>query len=172
MQIARRVFVVLLGNNNHGKTHLVNALLSQGLGEPSPGRKGRRQLWSPWGRSIDALVFVRSFQETEKNTHETVLAALEAEDPSWNTRDLILMPSHLEQEDVREMIGIAHQAGLDAIAASICINDHERPNYALCWTEHWNERWTIPNRQADQWESRVEALGRDLWTRICHTIGG
>jgi|HubBroStandDraft_4_1064222.scaffolds.fasta_scaffold1427303_1 hypothetical protein len=72
MQIARRLFIVPLANNDHGKTTIVNALLSQGLGAPSPQRKGRRTLVSPGGREIDAYVFVRSYQETEKREHDSV----------------------------------------------------------------------------------------------------
>jgi hypothetical protein len=167
----RRLFVVPLAQNNHGKTRIVNSLLSQGLGRPSPGRKGRRLLRSPWGREIDSLVFVRSFQETEKNHHKRVVGALETEDTAWSTRELVILPSHLDAQDVNEMITAAHENGFDAIAASILLNDDERGNYTECWRQSWNKRWIIPNPFTEMdWEAQAEALGRDLWTWICQAL--
>ena len=72
MMIARRLFVVPLANNDHGKTTIINALLAQGIGAPSPERKGARILISPGGRNVDAYVFVRSYQETEKSQPSAV----------------------------------------------------------------------------------------------------
>ena len=171
MRILRRLFVVPLANNDHGKTHIVNSLVSQGLGRPSPGRKGRRVLRSPWGRRIDSLVFVRSFQETEKNQHDSVVAALEAEDTAWSTRELVILPSHLDAQDVHQMIVAAHENGFDTVAASVILNRDERGNYAECWMEAWDERWSIPNPHAETgWEGQLEALGRDLWTWVCQAL--
>ena len=171
MHILRRLFVVLLANNSHGKSHLMNSLLSQGLGAPSPGRKGRRRLRSPWGRRIDALVFVRSYQETEKNQHENVVAAIEAEDSEWYSRELVILPSHLNREDVRQMIAATHENGFDAVVASILLSDEERRGYRECWAEDWDERWNIPNPTTDEnWEAQVDALGRNLWTWICQAM--
>lgn len=171
MRILRRLFVVILANNSHGKSHLVNSLLSQGLGAHSPGKKGRRDLCSPWGRRIDALVFVRSFQETEKNKHSTILGALEAEDSGWSTRELVILPSHLNRDDIREMITAAHENGFDAVVASVLIGDAERENYNECWAEDWDERWNIPNPSNEEdWKAQVDALGHDLWTWICEAM--
>ena len=44
----------------------------QGRGAASPEEKGVRTLLSPWGRQINAYVFVRSYQETEKKKHKSV----------------------------------------------------------------------------------------------------
>ena len=67
MRIARRLFVVPLANNNHGKTTIITALLSQGLGRAfQKHQKRARELTSPWGRKVDAYVFCRSYQESEK----------------------------------------------------------------------------------------------------------
>jgi hypothetical protein len=171
MRIQRRLFVVPLANNDHGKTHIMNALLSQGLGRRSPGQKGRRSLRSPWGRRINSLVFVRSYQETEKNSYGGVVAALEAEDAAWMRRELVIMPSHLDVEDVGEMIDTAHGSGFDAVAASVILNNRERENYAECWRQPWDERWNVPNPVTEvDWEEQVEALGRDLWTWICQAL--
>lgn len=40
MRICRKLFVVLLGNNHHGKSTAITALVSQGLGAPRRSRKG------------------------------------------------------------------------------------------------------------------------------------
>ena len=106
----------------------MNALLRQGLGRRSPGQKGRRSLRSPWGGRINSLVFVRSDQETEKNKHGTVRAALSADDPAWARRELVFLPSHLDVEDVQGMIATAHGYGFDAIAASVLLNNRESEN--------------------------------------------
>ena len=77
MRIIRRLFVVPLADNNHGKTTIVNALVAQGSGRVRKlGHKGVRALVSPWGREIDALIYPRSYQETEKARFGTVLHAV------------------------------------------------------------------------------------------------
>jgi len=116
-------------------------------------------------------VFVRSFQETEKKDHPTVLAALEEEDSEWYTRDLVIMPSHLHREDVSQMVTAAHHHGFDAIVAAVLREDNERNHYGECWAEAWDERWNIPNPSREGgWEAQTEALGRDLWTWICEAF--
>jgi hypothetical protein len=67
MRIARRLFVVPLANNDHGKTTIIKALVSQG-GDPQFDRlrKAPRLLTGPRGRLIDTYIFGRSYQETEK----------------------------------------------------------------------------------------------------------
>jgi len=171
MRISRRLFVIPLANNNHGKSRLVNSLLSQGLGRASPGQKGRRHLVSPWGREIDAFVFIRSFQETEKQDHPTPSDALGSADEEWNRRELIVMPSHLDCLDVRQMIDTAHGAGFDAIAASILLDDNERSQYRECWAAAWDARWNLPNpRLITDWDPQLDALGRDLWIWTCKAM--
>jgi len=159
MRIARRLFVVVLADNDHGKTHMMNALLSQGLGSPSPGRKGYRVLRSPWGRRIFSYVFVRSFQETERGEHRTVEAALDANDPEWRKRELIIFPSHVEVDATRQMLKSAHNAGFDVVCAAIVLGDGDRRSCADVWDLGWDERWTVPNRRRESgWEAQVDAL--------------
>ena len=79
MRIARRLFLVPLADNDHGKTLMIRGLVSQGVGyayTPPQPQKGARTLISPWGREVDAYIFGRSYQETEKGAHETVEEAL------------------------------------------------------------------------------------------------
>jgi GTPase Era involved in 16S rRNA processing len=173
MNISRRLFVVLLANNDHGKSTLMNALVSQGLGAASPGRKGARSLVSPWGREIDAYVFVRSYQETEKSEHGSVVNALDANDPSWRERELIIFPSHRSHSssDLDEMIEAAHSGGFDAICATLIVDGtDERDRIENAWRKNWDERWTLPNPQTEHWREQVEAIGRDLWTWICRAL--
>lgn len=173
--IARRLFVVPLANNDHGKTAIMNALLSQGLGAPSPERKGARTLISPGGRNIDAYVFVRSYQETEKSTHKNVAEALKQNDPDWKKRELIIFPSHVSDSegDIDEMILLAHQGGFDIISAAVLLDEDRRSRLADIWDKPWDERWTVPNVTQDDEETRgaqLQALGRDLWWWICKTL--
>ena len=175
MMTARRLFVVPLGNNDHGKTTIINALLSQGLGAPSPERKGARTLISPGGRRVNAYVFVRSYQETEKSAQKSVSAALKKNDPDWKKRELIIFPSHVSDSegDIDEMILLAHQAGFDIISAAVLLDADRRSRLANIWEKPWDERWTVPNMTQDDEEIRgvqLHALGRDLWWRICKTL--
>lgn len=90
MQIARRLFVVPLANNDHGKTTMLRALVNQGQGSAlKANHKKNRSLTSPWGRPIDAYVFGRSYQEMEKKPHGpygSVEAALDGNDPHCGAR--------------------------------------------------------------------------------------
>ena len=145
MRIARRLFVVPLANNNHGKTTIITALVSQGLGRAfQKYQKGARELTSPWGRKVDAYVFCRSYQESEKGQHRSVENALNANDPSWRERELLIMPSHVsniennddEEDDIDQMINAAHAAGLDAICATVIFAAREpedRTQFADIW---------------------------------------
>ena len=118
MQICRRLFVVPLANNDHGKSTIVRAMVSQGLGiAVGHHKKAVRDLISPEGRHIDAYVFGRSYQEVEKKDYGSVVNALDANDEGWRDRELIVMPSHTEETDhgdIVQMIEAAHSAGFDA----------------------------------------------------------
>jgi hypothetical protein len=175
MRIARRLFLVPLAQGRHGKSTAVNALLSQGLGRALPRKKGARELVSPWGRQIDACVFVRSYQEKEKTPHGTVQNALDHNDPSWRERELIIFPSHVlkSSRDTKQMIDAAHAAGFDAVCASLIMTGNggdDRLSFATIWSQDWDERWTMPNPRTERWREQVEAIGRDLWMLVCRAL--
>ena len=174
MKIGRRLFVVPLANNNRGKTTIVRALLSQGLGGPPPKSKGVRKLISSSGREIDSYVFGRSYQEIEKSKHKSVARALKKNDSDWKKRELDIFPSHVSssETDIEEMILLAHQAGFDIICAAVLL-EADRSSLSDIWTMNWDERWTIPNPTQENKEIRsaqLQALGRDLWTWISKTL--
>jgi hypothetical protein len=135
-------------------------------------------MFSPFAnRTIDSYIFGRSFQEVEKGKHGSVEAALDANDPDWRTRELIIMPNHValaDQPDIKEMIELAHLAGFDAIAASVILSwdgGNNRDDFPDIWRMPWDERWTVPNPWTDDApQSQLEALGRELWTRICRKL--
>lgn len=175
MRITRRLFVVPLANNDHGKSTILKALVALGISkEMQIHRKGVRAMFSPFAnRTIDSYIFGRSFQEVEKGKHGSVEAALDANDPDWRTRELIIMPSHValaDQPDINEMIDLAHLAGFDAIAASVILSwdgGNNRDDFPDIWRMPWDERWTVPNLWTDDApQPQLEALGRELWTRI------
>jgi hypothetical protein len=136
-------------------------------------------LTSPWGRSIDAYIFGRSYQETEKAQHGSVGDALDGSDAQWRERELIIFPSHVSNsdDDIDEMIEAAHQAGFDAICATVVFtgdDPEDRTAFSNIWAKDWDERWTIPNVRLapdDQTlEPQLNALGSDLWTWICAAL--
>jgi hypothetical protein len=108
------LFVVPVGDNAHGKTTMLKALVSQGgIPQFDRLRKAPRRLLSPWGREIDAYAFGRSYQEVEKGSYGSVVDALDGSDPNWRERELIILPTHVDdsEDDVDEMIEAAHSAG-------------------------------------------------------------
>jgi hypothetical protein len=118
---------------------------------------------------------VRSYQEKEKEPHGTVQNALEANDPLWRERELIVLPSHVHDcsDDIDEMIETAQTTGFDAICATLIMTGNhgdDRRSFAEIWGKNWNERWTLPNAYIENWQEQVEAIGRDLWTRVCRAL--
>jgi hypothetical protein len=154
---------------------MLNALLAQGLGRKSPEQKGIRELIGPTGRSIDAYVFVRSYQEKEKKKNRSVEEALDKNDPLWKERELIILPSHvhISGTDIDEMIAAAHGAGFDVICASVLLDRNDRQSASSIWRKGWDERWTILNPRQEDTERcsmQLAALGCDLWGWICKAL--
>lgn len=177
MMICRRLFVVPLANNDHGKSTIIRSMVSQAVPiKITIHQKGARALTTPWGREVDAYVFGRSYQEVEKKTYGSVLAALDANDPDWRQRDLIVMPSHVGSKDIgdiNEMIDAAHAAGFDAIAAPVVYwnaNRDNRATLAPALSLNWDTRWTILNEHRDNPEAQLWALGNDLWSWISRAL--
>lgn len=164
--IARRLFVVPLANNDHGKSALVRALLSQATQRSwQRPQRGARELWTPWGRHVDSYVFIRSYQEELASNYKSVSKALEGEDPNWASRDLIILPSHLNPSHCTHMIALAHAQGFDAICVPVLLDMTELPRYSSCLELPWDERWTLSNPTSQDPTAQVDALGRDLWTQ-------
>lgn len=177
MHICRRLFVVPLANNDHGKSTIIRSMVSQATGRQiGLHRKGVRDLVTPWGRHVDAYVFGRSYQEVEKGYYGSVLAALNGNDPAWRQRDLVIMPSHVGPNDIADiqaMIGAANSAGFDTIAAPVVYwdaNTDNRAGLAPALALGWNARWTIPNPWADDPTGQLWALGNDLWSWISKAL--
>jgi hypothetical protein len=165
--ISRRLFVVPLADNAHGKSTIVRHFLNQAehAAHEKP-QKAARRLVTPWGREVDAFIFVRSYQETLARSYGSIRAALDAEDPSWRARELIFLPSHLNTADCTQLLDHAHQAGFDAIVVSILLEEGELLQHAACLGLSWDERWTLLNTRADTWEPQARSLASDLWTWI------
>ncbi len=169
--ITRRLFVVPLANNDHGKTTMIRSFVRQGeRREVEVVRRAVRTLHSPWGRVIDSLVIPRSYQETLEAEFGSVEEALDGVDALWRQRDLVIFPSHLDLSDCRAMLKLAHGAGYNVIAASLILDSAKMPNYADCLELPWDERWTISNDVAENWGAQVEALGHDLWAWIAAAL--
>jgi len=65
--IRRRLFVVPLAENDHGKTTLVRSLVSQGTRNSYMKLpKGERTLYTPWAQAVDAYVFPVLFRKPRR----------------------------------------------------------------------------------------------------------
>jgi hypothetical protein len=169
--ITRRLFVVPLANNDHGKTHIIRALVRQGeRRDLQVIHRAARTLSSPWGRAIDALIIPRSYQETLAGEFGSVEQALDGVDPSWRQRDLVIFPSHLVSGDCATIIDLAHGAGFDAITVSVLLDPAEITHSQECLSLAWDERWTLSNDSAADPMGQVDALGHDLWVWIAAAI--
>ena len=183
MRIVRPIFLVPLANDRHGKSTIIKALVAQGIGRAfQVQRKGQRGLVSPTGRNVDAYVFGRSYQEKEKGEHGSVAAALDANDPLWRTRELIVMPSHVSgvkakglPDDLDQMIDAAHSAGFDIVCAAVLFDSgHEQlpPTLPGIWRKTWDARWRLPNPFIPSPDGQLNALGCDLWGWTCRALTG
>lgn len=183
MRILRKIFLVPLANDRHGKTTMIRGFVCQGEGRwLDVIKKCERVLRSPSGSLINSYIFGRSFQEVEKPKYKTVLQCLDASCENWRDLDLIVMPSHVNgitsaspesviDDDIEQMRKAGHSAGFDVICASVLL-----PNEAgrIEWTDPltaalskpWDERWTIRNDRSPEPDGQLEALGRELWFRV------
>ncbi len=165
--ITRRLFVVPLANNDHGKTTMIRSIVRQGeRRDVDTVRRAARTLYSPWGRVIDALVIPRSYQETLEGEFGSVEDALNGVDHLWRQRDLVIFPSHLVPVDCKVLVELAHGAGFDAVAVPILLKPSELKKSAACLALPWNERWTLSNDTTEKPNPQIEALGHDLWAWI------
>lgn len=174
-RLVRRVFVVLLADGNHGKSTLIQRLISLGQHwKYQRAHKGARVMRSFEGREIDALIFPRSFQEIEGKDHDTPREALDAIDPKqWFKRELIVMPSHVNLADVKAMLETAHSAGFDAVCASMMHLERDWHDYPKVWALDWDERWTLVNRETGprkEIEGGLNALAASLLSRLSALI--
>jgi hypothetical protein len=178
MNICRRLFVVPLADGNYGKTTIIRSLVSQGVRTDfSVNKKKVRRMITPWGQTIDAYVFGRSYQESEKSKHGSVKKALDNNDADWEKRELIVMPSHVggtgDIADIEDMIKLAHLAGFDAIAVPIVYCDDQGDNRAAlspALALNWDARWTVSNPWQKDPEGQLLALGNDLWSWISRAL--
>lgn len=177
MYICRRLFVVPMADDLHGKSTIIRSMVSQASARKiGLHRKKRRDLVTPWGRPVDAYIFGRSYQEVEKGHYGSVSDALDGNDPDWRHRDLIVMPSHISKSDIpdmQSMIDLAHPAGFDTVAVPIVYwdeNGDNRANLAPALALNWDARWTVPNEWRTDPEGQLLALGNDLWSWISRAL--
>jgi hypothetical protein len=169
--ITRRLVVVPLANNDHGKTRMIRAVVRQGERSViEVVHRAPRILSSPWGRTIDALIIPRSYQETLAAEFGSVERALDAVDSAWRQRDVVILPSHLVANDCSIIIELAHSAGFDAIAVCVLLDPAEIARCGKCLNLQWDERWTISNDRNAQPDGQLDALGHDLWAWIAAAV--
>jgi len=170
--LRRKLFLVLLGNDKHGKGHIIRPLVT--LMEPHLEKppKGRRRLQLRPGCLVDSYIFIRSYQEYEQPDYgDDIGRCLDANDADWRQRDLLLMPSHIELNHLGAMIDIAHAAGFSAVVAYILMSHGEIANYGGALQLNWDERWEIWNfTNQNFWEVQCSSIGNSLMWRIFRWI--
>jgi hypothetical protein len=136
-------------------------------------QKGNYTLKTSDEAELDSYIFVRSYQETEKEKHGSILKCLDANDRNWRERDIIMMSSHISQRDtsdIDEMIEVAHANGFDVIAVSVLRNAGElRQHRNGAWkSKNWDERWVIWNtsRRNNNLPAVLDGFGVNLFLKI------
>ena len=170
-KVVRRIFIVPLANDRHGKSTLMLNFVNQAArASYSRVRHSPRTLWTPSGKLVDSYIFVRSFQETLKPKYGDVAAALNAKDPSWRSRELIMLPSHADPSDCAEILAVAQGAGFDVFAFPVLLSWSELAQLESCLKLGWDQRWTILNSTAKDWRRQSQFIASDLWGRVSRLL--
>ncbi len=187
LPVIRKLFIVPLGENNHGKSSIVRAMIQVAKGEPAPWRKAAHILTAPTGARLSALVFPSSYQEQEKPKGNSVLRALsdlaraKGKSP-WFTYDLIIYPSHDDRVDLEAMFELGQGHGYDMVAVSILLDESYPPPHQDCLRLPWSERWTARNYRLRQFKAKgaedknleltgqaraqIDMLASQLWSQV------
>lgn len=183
--VIRKLFVVPLAENDHGKSLIIRQVVRIARGEHRGQKRGEHALMLSSGQIVSAIVFPASLSEQQhREPGLTVESALAGVDPHWWTYDLIIFPCHVDPSDVRRMRMLAHAFGFDAIVANITRNEGVRPSADLqtCLAQNWDERWWIRNETIARFgienaerghstlsrraNARIGMLAAHLWSRI------
>jgi len=172
-----KYFLVPLAEDAHGKGTIIRALVNSSGTHGNLHNKGPHALTCPCGRAFDSYVFVRSFQEVEKKdpygNPRTVEQALDANDPDWRQRSLIILPSHLVLVDTAQIIQLAKRNGFNVIVAHIILRQNELPQFGPILEQEWDTRIECVNSETDNQATRDQQcieIGRDLFTKLCHEL--
>jgi len=179
MWTRRRIFLVPLANDEHGKGRIINGFISQARHDYYvSANKNPYTLTSHANDKIDAFIFPRSYYEVEKGEYNTVRDCLYDHDSFWERLDLIVLPNHTydrDFDDNKQMVRCARDAGFDPICVPILF-DAEYPSSVH---EHlrlkWSERWTIFNADREHstsMDQQLRSIGKDLWWRVSKEILG
>lgn len=185
--VVRKLFVVPLGENNHGKSSIVRSMIQIAKGEPAPWKKAAHILTTPTGARISSLAFPSSYQEQEKPKGNSVSRALsdlaKANGKSaWFTYDLIIYPSHDDRADLETMLDLGQGCGYDMVAVSITLDESYPPAHQDCLKLPWSERWVVRNHKLRQFKAKgaedknllltsqaraqIDMLAAQLWSQI------
>ncbi len=183
----RKLFVVPIAENNHGKSLVIRALVRLAGARTTGWKRLDVALMAFSGQRISALIFPSSLpemkgREPHKTTPEEFLRAL---DRRWWTYDLILLPIHEDAADADELIALGQRHGYDMIAVTITRDETIiSPSHQDCLCRPWDERWTIRNPTLPRFqverkklgplskraEAQINGLAGHLWTRIQRTM--
>ena len=183
----RKLFVVPLAENNHGKSLIIRSLVRL-AGASVTGWKRQTMILTTFsGQRISALVFPSSLSEMQHREPDKTRAEnfLEELDHSWWTYDLIILPSHENLADVDRLIKLGQRHGYDMVAVTITKNEKAiSADHRDCLGRPWDERWTLRNPRIIKFQveqkklgpltarasMQIDTLAGHLWTRIQRTM--
>ncbi|MDE1155342.1 MAG: hypothetical protein PW735_06370 [Acidobacteriaceae bacterium] len=183
----RKLFVIPLAENNHGKSLIIRALVRLAGASVTGWKRQAMILTTLSGQRISALVFPSSLSEMQhrepaKTTAEDFLKDL---DRCWWTYDLIILPSHENPIDIDALIHLGQRHGYDLIAVSLTKNERVlSAAHRDCLEKRSDERWTLRNHRmgkflveekklaplTTQASVPIDSLAAHLWTRIQRTM--
>lgn len=187
--LRRKLFIVLLGDDKHGKSTILQELAEFGSKHQKsyhPNRPiGLLKLYCE-NTVVDAYIFRRSYQEylmTEKGYKEEIERAIEKEvGADWFNKDLIIMPLHCSCRSkvsgvdlARRLIDFVRGYGFDVIVAYIILDSDELKNKNCCreiLKLSWDKRWELYNprispEDKNKIQKQCEYLAIVLLQRIC-----
>ena len=179
----RKLFLVPIAENNHGKSLILRDLVRIGTGEYTGQKRRALILTLPTGQRVSTLFFPSSISEqVGRNGSLTIQKALETLDKRWWTYDLIILPTHENVEDCQSMIRLGNRHGYDMIAVSFIKKEEFSIMHHDCLELPWGERWTVrnyhlPSFTVDKIEGKraqitkkakaqVMSLAAHLWARV------
>ena len=183
----RKLFVVPLAENNHGKSLIIRSLVRLAGASVTGWKRQTMILTTLGGQRISALVFPSSLSEMQHREPDKTKAEdfLRDLDRSWWTYDLIILPSHEKTADVDGLIKLGQRHGYDMVVVAIVKNE-KAISAALrnCFGQSWNERWILRNPRILRFQveniklgpltarasAQIDTLAGHLWTRIQRTM--
>ena len=188
--LRRKLFIVLLGDDNHGKSKLLQKLAEFGSKHQKSYPRAIKHLKLYCGNAVvDTYIFRSSYQESPSlagHYNKDIERAIRDKiGEDWFTKDLVIMPFRCECGSkinsvnlARRLIDFAHSYGFDVIVAYIILDSDELKKKNCCrdiLKLNWDKRWELYNPRISQddkskIQEQCEYLAVVLLQRICSEL--